>query len=338
MGLIALKGRLFARHPRTMGYLDDQDGVVSRPQLLASGWADYDIKRALRRRDLATIRPGVYINHTGLPTWQQRAWASLLAASARCDLSDVALSHQSAMSVHERVQSSDGIIHLSVPAERKPSSCQGIRVHRTRHFAERVQGAGRPPRIRYEHALIDVAQTKPRMDAVGLFAHAVSGRYSTAPRISAALAERAHVADRRWYEAVLCDIEAGTHSVLEREFLMRVVRPHGLPRPQQQGREVTPAGVAYRDARMGGVVIELDGHAFHSSVAQHEADLERDLWVAVQGRRTVRLGWRQVSATPCRTAAALGLLMSGLTLRACSPTCSVSISGHQVNAHRHKAG
>ena len=39
---------------------------------------DADIARMLRRRDLVTVLPGVYVNHTGAQTWEQRAWAAVL--------------------------------------------------------------------------------------------------------------------------------------------------------------------------------------------------------------------------------------------------------------------
>jgi hypothetical protein len=59
--------------------LAEQDGVVARSQLLAAGATEADLRRALRRRDLTAIHEGVYVDHTGPPTWRQRAWAAVLA-------------------------------------------------------------------------------------------------------------------------------------------------------------------------------------------------------------------------------------------------------------------
>ena len=56
----------------------DQSGVISRRQVLGAGLNDPDIKRLLRRHDWALVDPGVYVNHTGSPTWQQRTWAAVL--------------------------------------------------------------------------------------------------------------------------------------------------------------------------------------------------------------------------------------------------------------------
>lgn len=56
-----------------------QDGVISRRQALADGLSVTEIKRLVRRREWTTMRPGVYVDHTGEPTWRQCAWAAVLA-------------------------------------------------------------------------------------------------------------------------------------------------------------------------------------------------------------------------------------------------------------------
>ena len=58
-----------------------QHGVVSRAQALARGLAPHDLRRLVRRRELAVLHPGVYVDHTGEPTWLQQAWAAVLACS-----------------------------------------------------------------------------------------------------------------------------------------------------------------------------------------------------------------------------------------------------------------
>jgi len=47
-------------------------------QALAAGLVDHDLQRLVRRRDLTRLLRGVYVDHTGEPTWQQRAWAAVL--------------------------------------------------------------------------------------------------------------------------------------------------------------------------------------------------------------------------------------------------------------------
>ncbi len=62
-----------------------QDGVISRAQVLVCGGEDHDIRRRLRRREWATLVAGVYVHHTGDPTWEQRAVAGVLHAASGLD-------------------------------------------------------------------------------------------------------------------------------------------------------------------------------------------------------------------------------------------------------------
>ncbi len=71
-------------------------------------------------------------------------------------------------------------------------------------------------------------------------------------------------------------------------------RAHGLPRAAQQVRSTSSVGVVYRDVEYSGVlVVELDGRLVHNTAAQRDADFERDLDAALDGRATVRLSWGQ---------------------------------------------
>lgn len=306
-----------------------QSGVVSRRQLLATGWVEHDIRRALRRRDLAVLHPGAYINHTGPPSWIQRAWGALLVVAATVDVDDVALSHESALRVAEgpgRRYRPEGSIHVAVRPGRRLHPPPGIVLHRCGHFDARVVATKYPPRIRYEEAIVDVASQSSRLDAVALLGRVVGDRRTTATRLLASLEQRSRISQRAWLAEVLTDVAHGTHSVLEHGFLAEVTRPHGLPDPRRQLREVTAVGVAYRDARYGDVVVELDGRLFHSSFEQRDADMDRDLVVAVSGGRTVRLGWGQVFARPCWTAETLGPVLTRGRVRPCGPACAVGRS------------
>jgi hypothetical protein len=307
---------------RIAARLADQSGVVSRRQMLAVGYAPHDIKRMLRRNQLAPMAAGVYVTHTGSPSWIEHAWAALLTVSGQVEPTDVALAHWSALRIAEgpgRRDPRDRPIHVAIPSERRIRPVGEVVVHRVRYFAERIQAARFPPRIRYEEAVIDVAAGLPPLDAIGVLARAVGSRRSTARRILDASRARGKVHARRWLEAVLADLDGGTHSVLEHAFMQRVVLPHGLPRPSRQQREETAIGVVYRDAAFGGVLVELDGRLHQE---QRDADLDRDLYALASGRRTARLGWSQVFGHPCQTAAALAVLFDAG--RPCGTACPVN--------------
>lgn len=128
---------------------------------------------------------------------------------------------------------------------------------------------------------------------------------------------------------MLTDLAEGTCSVLEHGYLERVERPHGLPRAHRQRREAGSTKVVYRDAAYGDTaLVELDGWTFHSSAADRDADLERDLDAAGAGAATVRLGWGQVFGRPCTTAAKVGAFLEArgvdVALRPCGPGCAVT--------------
>lgn len=89
------------------------------------------------------------------------------------------------------------------------------------------------------------------------------------------------------------------------------------------------SGVRYRDATYDGkAVVELDGRAHHSSSAQRDADLQRDLEHAADGGATARLGFGQVYGDSCRTTVfVVGFLRSrGVEVDPwpCGPACPVA--------------
>ena len=62
--------------------LEKQSGVVARHQLVGPDEHLGDVQRRLRRREWVRLLPGVFVDHTGEPTWLQRAWAGVLAFGA----------------------------------------------------------------------------------------------------------------------------------------------------------------------------------------------------------------------------------------------------------------
>ena len=283
------------------------------------------------------IHRGVYLTHTGEPSWLQRAWAAVLSASSFRDgrPEGAALSHESALRVCDgpgRRDANDDQLHVAIEEDRHVAAPDGVVLHRTHDLAGRALMALAPPRLRYEDALVDVAaHAGDRLAVVGMLTDAVGARRTTATRLIECVGRRARLADRTWIVSVLADAAAGTCSVLEHAYLRDVERAHGLPTALRQQRVVTEGGVIYRDATYDGVVVELDGRAFHEGSAQREADLERDLAAAAAGEVTIRLGWGQVFRRPCQTARSLALVLRSagvpVTPRACGPGCLVEAAG-----------
>lgn len=282
-----------------------QDGVVSRAQLLELGYREHDVRRMLRRREIAVAHPGVYVAHTGPLTWPQREWAAVLAT-------DGVLSHESALPGARR----GPVVHVAIDVRRTVHRLPGVRIHRVAGLAERIQARACPPRIRPAEAAVDVAgAARDDMSAFTVLAEALHSRQVSTAEIRQAVFGRARLRRRRLLMDLLSDLETGACSVLERAYLHDVVRAHGLPQGRLQAPGVVEGRSVFRDQRLAafGLYVELDGRAFHDNPRARDRDLRRDLAAAVDDdSRTVRLGYGQVLGTPCATARDLARLLARL--------------------------
>jgi hypothetical protein len=297
---------------------DAQAGVVTRKQLLTVGLGDSDIQRLVRRRELIRVHTGVYINHTGPLSWSSRAWAAVLfhGDAALCDASALNLAGDP--------------IHVAIEWPRKGSDLPGVRLHRLRHLHGRVQWNLGPPRLRVEEAALDVAGGALTVsEAVAVLAGVCQRRRTTPERILRALDGRDRSPRGAELRQVLTDVASGVHSVLERAYVQHVEGQHGLPRGARQRQDRGGRGVIYRDVLYEdlGVVVELDGYAWHHDPVERAADMSRDLDAAVAGLLTLRLGWRHSHEEACDTALRLSRVFRrrgwGGAPRACGPRCAL---------------
>lgn len=285
-----------------------QSGVIARRQLTERGIQPHEIERLLRRRDLVRVHDGVYIDHTGSPTWLQRTWIGVLVAWPAALAADSAIR---AADGPGKLGRDDSIIHIAVDRQRRIRLPAGFRLHRRAGLADLVSWNTSPPRIRVEEALVDVASTAPNdFAAISMLADAIQARRTLPSRLRDTLDRRAWVHRRDFLAGVLADLEHGTCSVLEHGYLTKVERPHGLPVARRQIRDSRRGpvirDVAYVDFDQ---LVEIDGRLWHDSAAQRDADMDRDLDAAVDRMNTVRVGWGQVFDRPCDTAARVGGLL-----------------------------
>jgi hypothetical protein len=312
-----------------------QCGVICRRQALDRGLTDVDIERRLRRREWARIHPGVYVHHTGPPTWEQRAWAAVLFYWP------AALAGHSALAMHnvrgyERREGSP--IEVSVDRDRRVVRQLGIVVRQNARFDTLCVMQLDPPRQRVEHALLGVASGKRGLDqSVGVLADAVQQGRTTSRRLLDALDERPRLRHRALLRMVLVDVQSGVHSVLEHRYLKDVERAHGLPVGTRQRRVDIDSSVTYRDVDYldFGSTVELDGRIGHSDVTDQWADLERDVVTMTAGGFTVRAGWVHV-LDPCRLAEAVAKVLAAKgwtgTLTPCSQDCGAFSAPGAENA------
>lgn len=300
-----------ARRAWNLGHVERlalmQDGVVARRQIIATGGNDDDITRLLRRRELAQVYRGVYVNHTGRLTWTQRQWAGVLA------FWPAALAHTSALPDPPTT-----ILHLAVGLGRNLRPLPRIVLHRTPDFETRAEPHRNPPAIRVEHAMIDVIADELGRghvrEAFAVLARVCATRRTSPERILRTLAKRRRVTGHRTLEAMLADLRDGACSVLEQGYLHRFERAHGLPAGERQIHSTATGQSTYQDVRYReqGVVVELDGRAFHDSPPDRDRDALRDLAeLSRSGLVTTRVTYGLVYGDACRTAT----LIAGLLRR-----------------------
>jgi len=307
-----------------------QDGVVARRQVLARGGTPADIRRKRRRREWATVHTGVYVQHTGPLTRRQRLWAAVLACDA-----DAVLHRESALEAHGLTRDrgpTSAMIHVAVDESRRVTPPSGIRLERIQGLAGWVPAVRRPPRVAVELAALKVASDRDETGAIAVLADVCRQGLTTPARLVGALERLPRLAGRARLLEVLADVAAGTHSVLEHRYLVKVERAHGLPAGVRQQREVAAEGVVFRDVLHldQRTLVELDGRFGHTDSDDRWDDLDRDLASAATGRITLRLGWRQV-LEPCRVAAAVGAVLQARGWDGgptpCSEECGLDTGG-----------
>lgn len=304
-----------------------QSGVISRAQVLGAGEKVWDIRRRIRRREWVRLQDGVYVDHTGEPTWLQRAWGGVLGAWPAALAGESAV--RAALGPGWRRYDDTGPIEIGVGRDRHVQAVPGYRLRRLTRLDDRVLWNTGPPRVRLEDAAVDVAARQAgEFEAIAILADICHSRRTTAARVREAWAARTRLRRRAWLGQILDDLADGTCSVLEHGYLTRIERAHGLPRgtrqaPMRAGRETQFQDVAYGRHNM---VVELDSRLFHDTARARDVDLDRDLdTAALAGGLTVRLGWGQVFDRPCRTAQRLVVLLRSRgwqgTPVPCGPGC-----------------
>jgi len=282
-----------------------QHGVVARRQLVELGAGPKDIERMLRRKELAVVHPGVYVDHTGPITRQQREWAAVHA------IWPAALTRETALPLDDR-----GVLHLAVHSGRTVLAPPRCVVHRTERLDDWVDWRAGPPTVAIDHSLIEVMVARVANDdiagAYSALAQVAHTRLTWPERLLDSLATRRRVPGRRIITGMVQDLGSGMCSVLERGYFHRVERPHGLPRRQRQvtsratGKR-TDQDVRYREY---GLIVELDGRGYHDNPKAWDDDARRDIAeCATSDLMTVRVTYGLVFGDECRTARWMGAIL-----------------------------
>ena len=267
---------------------------------------------------------GVYVAHTGPPSWRQRAWAAVLYAAP------AALSGAAALRAHGvRGYEEAPSVEVAIEPTRRVRPVPGVVVRRLTDYHRVAQGHLGPPRLRVEAALLRVAsQARTEDRAVSVLADGCQSGATTPARLAGELELTPGLPRHGLLAEILVDVTAGALSPLERRYLRDVERAHGLPRAGRQLPDLVDGSRVRRDVEYVAQAtdIELDGRLGHDAAEDRWDDLDRDLGSAAAGRLTLRLGWRQV-LQPCRAAFTIGRILAARgwcgDVRPCGPHCTI---------------
>lgn len=301
-----------------------QFGVVSRTQALTALGPEA-VRWKLAHGAWQKVHPGVYAVHSQPLDWYAQASAALLYYGA-----GAALAMESAAFLLGLDSWQPSVVYLVVPAGTQRRQ-HGLTLARRRRRL--VTGLHRGLRVTASaFTVLDLgdAPSATREDAIAVLARAVQRRKTTVAAVTAELEQRRTHRHRRALELSLGIVEEGAESVLEVDFVTRVVRPHGLP----EFRMAVPARAAGLSIRRDfiddrhRIVVELDGRVAHEG--RRGADIRRDRSTAAQGALTLRAEWVDVYYDACQLAAEIFATQQSRGYRGvfvpCGPGCR-AISG-----------
>jgi hypothetical protein len=276
--------------------LVSQDNVITRRQALMF-FGESSLHHRLKRY-WRILLPGVYLAATGVPTERQRRRAALLYAGAQALLSDA-----TALSAYGvRYLPDDQTVHVLIPARDRRVSRDGVAIRRSTRLPQgRLMDGLRycPP----DRAVADfVARIGDDRAALAVAADAVQRRIAAVEDI---VEELSHVTGRGAGVAgrIGSRLMEGARSVPEADLLSLCRRSKVLPTPLvnsllelPNGRRISP-DLLFAEA---GLVIEVNGRAFHAATDLFDAMQERHDTMTAAGLIVLHCSPHQLRTEPDR--------------------------------------
>ncbi|PRZ43087.1 uncharacterized protein DUF559 [Antricoccus suffuscus] len=272
-----------------------QSGIVTTTQITQTGLSRHTVRRLVDDRIWTKLDRGLYLLHSGAPSWLSYVHAGLALAGP-----DSYTTTDTAAALHGLTTQRQLPIHVAISDRRGVQSRAWLQIHRPTQLPSRLvhSGPARPP---IHDVVLDMCAASTPGDVAGWIYDAVGSSKTTPAILLATLGERGRIANRDLIYSTLLDVRDGINSHLEYDFLHRVERPHGLPPMTRQfvvpetGRR---ADGAYEEFRL---LIELDGEQWHTG-QQVFRDRERDNRHSAIGWRSMRFGRRDIHGNPCGVA------------------------------------
>jgi very-short-patch-repair endonuclease len=268
-----------------------QHAVVRSDQLAAAGLTKDAVAHRVKEGRLRRIHRGVYLV-ASLPAPLTLEMAAVFACGPTA-----VLSHHAAAALWEIRPDRQGDVDVTV-VSRRVRHRSGVRVHRAQRLNPRdVRRRHGIPVTAPARTLLDLAATLPQGKLERALEEAEIRRLVTR-RVLTELLDRSngHAGTGALCAALALHHDpALTRSEAEAR-LLALIRAAGLPPPQAnvriRGHEVD---LFWPDH---GLVVEVDGYAYHSTRRAFERDRRRDAELQAAGLQVSRVTWHQIADTP----------------------------------------
>jgi hypothetical protein len=309
---------LMERRPsgRWQHILDGQHGLVTTKQLLDLGEHRESIRHLVESGQWLRVFRGVLAVTNGPLSRPMMLSAALLYAGT-----EAVLSHDTAAEEWSMVRRSEAPVHVTVPyvcsaisqgptfrhSDRRFTSTAndlvhpGVVVHRSRAMAH-IGVDTDPRRTSKADTVLDLAVAEgTSRDAV---IRLVSSMSSGAVSVDVVRRKIELRAPRRYRQAIhdtLVLLAEGVHSALEHRYVVDVEQAHGLPSASRQVPHHVDGRVLFEDVvyEAHGLIVRLDGQAFHSARQRRFRDRRRDNAAELGNLPRLNYGWDDVSKDPC---------------------------------------
>jgi very-short-patch-repair endonuclease len=271
---------------------DQQLALITTHQLHVAGVGRGEVRRHVEHGTLHRRYRGVYLVGHPIPLPGARELGAVLACGHRAFIS-----HRSAAALWGLARAEVDDVDLTVVA-RGCRSRDGLRVHRVEELsdADRAHKSGIPV-TSPARAIVDYAATANSGELEYAIAEACAKRLADEPRILAAIERVPNYAGVASVRAILGQPGGAsrTRSGGERAML-RLIRAAGLPAPRTNLLIAGfTADFVWEDQRL---IVEVDGHRYHSSRPAFERDHRRDIVHKNAGYEVLRFTARQLAEEP----------------------------------------
>jgi hypothetical protein len=281
---------------RLMDVFDRQHGVISREQALETGMTARVLRYRIRGGGpWQLLVPGVYLNHTGTATVDQRDMAALLYAGPRSVLTGPAALRRFDLNAARLSQ-----VDVLVPMAVQRRGAGFARIRRTSRLPEMICVAGE---IRYALAARAVADTARSLTSLAevraVVAEAVQRNRCPISQLKEELGAGPTRGSARLRQA-LAEVADGVRSVAEAD-LRALIRSARLPAPLYNPRLF--AGQVFLGVPDCwwpdyGVALEVDSRAWHFSPRAWQDTLARDARMGAHGIIVLHFTPAQIRTEP----------------------------------------